>query len=93
MRHGLLSQQFLLSGSNYAQAMSSETGTANLLRTPESKSQMKTECNSGERDMFREIPLRYAGECNNYSDIALFIRMLLLTIMTLEHYYLCRLCK
>ena len=43
--------------------MSSATGTANLL-TPENKSQMKAESNAGERDIFREIPLRYAGEYN-----------------------------
>ena len=36
------------------------------LLSPGGKSQMKKESTAGERDIFREIPLRYAGKwCKN----------------------------
>lgn len=52
---------------------------ASKLQTPGNKSQLKPDCSAGEKDVFREIPLRYAGKyyeiitklynCRNYSII------------------------
>ena len=44
--------------------MTSVDSTAKLT-PPGSKSPMKTECNAGEKDVFREIPLRYTGKYIN----------------------------
>lgn len=42
--------------------MTAVDGASKLLSS-EGRSQLRTESAAGERDAFREIPLRYAGKC------------------------------